>query len=338
MKSLLCTAAGCNIQGDRPASGDADDQPEKWRAALLRAGDWVHEGSARTAGGGAERDGSMGGSSYAGGERQLEHIVSMLGFGRFQEQSLLILIAMQFADGMEATLWWTFEDIVRERWQVLHFEYRVGCCVAVLFLAAGSFFGGKLADEHGRHLVAFFSGAAYLVAALLSCFSFNKWCLLFLRCLCSAALGFRLPSSLALAVEILPCTWRARGAILVTGVGATLGCVLVLLVWEMARLLQLDTMPHGWRIVLACCFLVDGVVFQFFRNNMAESPFFLRHKGRLRECRALLTEVAEINDCILPDDDMPVSCQIELEDPAEASALSAALKTTGQVIATSFIL
>lgn len=218
-----------------------------------------------------------------------------------------------------------------------HFEYRVGCCVAGICLALGSFFGGTLADEHGRQPVLLFSGAAYLCAAFLSCFSFNKWCLLALRCLCSAALGCRLPASLALAVEILPCTWRARGAILLTGVGATLGCVVVLLVWELARLLQLDTMPHGWRIVLACCVLVDGVVFSFFRNKMAESPFFLRHKGRMRECRALLAEVADINDCTLPDDDMPVSRQVEPEDPAEASALSAALKATGQVFSPVFL-
>ena len=242
--------------GDRPVSGDADDQPEKWRAALFRAGGWTHKGSAADQGYG-QAEGSTGGSSSGGDERQLEHVVSLLGFGRFQETSLLILICMQLVDGMEATLWWTFEEVVRERWEVTNVEYRVGCCVAGLCLAVGSFFGGRLADEHGRHLVLFFSGAAYLCAAFLSCVSFNKWCLLVLRCVCSAALGCRLPAALALAVELLPCTWRARGAILLPGVGGTLGCVLVLLIWQMARWLGLDTMAHGWRLVLACCVMID---------------------------------------------------------------------------------
>ena len=315
-------------------SGDADDQPEKWRAAMWRAGGWSHLGAA--GGGDFSRDGDHAGLEREGSRssegcdeaRELEHVVSLLGFGRFQEQSLLILVGMQMVDGMEATLWWTFEGVMRERWQVAHSEYRVGCCAAGVCLALGAFFGGKLADEHGRHFLAFFSAAAYLCSTFLSCFSFNKWCLLLLRSLAAAAIGCRLPATLTLAVELLPCTWRARGALLLPGVGATLGCVLVLVVWEMARWLGLDKMGHGWRLVLASCVVIDGLVFYYFRNNMAESPFFLRQQGRLRECRALLSEIAAINDCVLPDDEVPISRQVSLEDEPAAAALSAALTRT----------
>jgi MFS family permease len=313
-------------QGDRPLSLDADDQPEKWRAALFRAGGWAHKGSAEER---EEREGSTARSSSAGGdEQQLEHVVSLLGFGRFQETSLLILISMQLVDGMDATLWWTFEEVMRERWGVTNAEYRVGCCVAVFFLGLGSFFGGRLTDEYGRHFMLFFSGAAYLCAAFLSCVSFNQYCLLVLRCICSAALGCRLSATMTLAVELLPCTWRARGAILLPGVGGTMGCVVILLVWEMARWTGLATMTHGWRLVLLCPVLIDGIVFYFFRNNMAESPFFLRQHGRMRECRALLTEIAEINDVVLPDDEVAISCQVEMDDPGASCALSCALKRT----------
>ena len=44
-------------------------------------------------------------------DSQLENVVSMLCFGRFQEQSLLILVGMLLVDGMEATLWWSFEAV-----------------------------------------------------------------------------------------------------------------------------------------------------------------------------------------------------------------------------------
>jgi len=310
-------------------SGDADDQPEKWRAALWRAGGWTHKGSAGAAAD-VVREGSTGGSSSGDDDRQLEHVVSMLGFGRFQEQSLLILMGMQLVDGMEATLWWSFEAVVRERWDVTNDEYRAGCCAAVLCLAAGSILGGRLADEYGRHFVLFFSGAVYLCAAFLSCFAFNAWCLVVLRCLCSAALGCRLPATMTLAVELLPCTWRARGAILLSGVGGTMGCVVMLLIWEMARWLAIDTMPHGWRLVFASCFVVDAAVFYQFRNKMAESPFFLRLKGRVLECRALITEIAEINDCVLPDDEVAISRRVGLEDDSQSEALRRALKRTGQ--------
>jgi hypothetical protein len=50
-------------------------------------------------------------SSSGDDDRQLENVVSMLWFGRFQEQSLLILLGMQLVDGMEATLWWSFEAV-----------------------------------------------------------------------------------------------------------------------------------------------------------------------------------------------------------------------------------
>ena len=55
----------------------------------------------------------------------------------------------------------------------------------------------------------------------------------------------------------------------------------------------LEAMAHGWRVVLASCLCVDGAVFYYFRNNMPESPFYLRQHGRLRECRALLSEIAD---------------------------------------------
>lgn len=321
-------------QGDRPVSADADNQPERWKAALWRSGGWSRLGAIGGFPGegdsaALEREESS--CSAAEDARELEHVVSLLGFGRFQEQSLLILACMQMVDGMEATLWWTFEDVMRERWQVAHTEYRVGYCIAGACLAVGSYFGGKLADEHGRHFVLFFSGAAYICASFLSCFSFNKWCLLVLRSLSSVALGCRLPATLALAVELLPCTWRARGALLLPGVGATLGSVLVLVVWELARWQGLDAVEHGWRLVLASCLTMDGIVFYYFRNNMAESPFYLRQQGRMRECRALLTEIAEINDCVLPDDDVPISRQVSGPDAAAAEALGAALARTGRV-------
>ena len=172
-------------QGDRPVSADADDQPERWRAALWRAGGWTHKGEVAAEKSSTNRDGSFSGSSTAGEQRHLEQVISLLGFGRYQEQVLLILVCMQLADGMEATLWWTFERVMRERWDVTDIEYRVGCCAAGICFAAGAFFGGRLADVHGRHLVLFFSGAAYLTSSFLSCFAFSPWSLLALRCACS---------------------------------------------------------------------------------------------------------------------------------------------------------
>ena len=166
-------------------SADADDQPERWRAALWRAGGWTHKGELAAEKSSTNRDGSFSGSSTAGEQRHLEQVISLLGFGRYQEQVLLILVCMQLADGMEATLWWTFERVMRERWDVTDIEYRVGCCAAGICFAAGAFFGGRLADVQGRHLVLFFSGAAYLTSSFLSCFAFSPWSLLALRCACS---------------------------------------------------------------------------------------------------------------------------------------------------------
>ena len=96
-----------------------------------------------------------------------------------------------------------------------------------------------------------------------------------------------------------------------------MGGVLLLLIWQLAQLARLQNEAHGWRLVLAACFVIDAVVFYFFRITMAESPFFLRQRGRLRECAALLAEVAEINDCVLPDDDQPISQQVEPEDSVD---------------------
>ena len=47
---------------------------------------------------------SIGGSKSGEDDGHLEHVISLLGFGRFQEQSLCILICMQLVDGMEMTL------------------------------------------------------------------------------------------------------------------------------------------------------------------------------------------------------------------------------------------
>ena len=131
--------------------------------------------------------------------------------------------------------------------------------------------------------------------------------------MCSAALGCRLPASMALAAELLPCTWRARGVILLTSVGAPLGGVFALIFRRLVDVFSDGNPDHAWRLVLGFCCLLDGIVFYFFRNHMAESPFFLRQQGRVRECSALLTEVAEINELVLPDDDMPISSQVTLD-------------------------
>ena len=112
-----------------------------------------------------------------------------------------------------------------------------------------------------------------------------------------------------------------------------MGGVLLLLIWQLAQLARLQNEAHGWRLVLAACFVIDAVVFYFFRITMAESPFFLRQRGRLRECAALLAEVAEINDCVLPDDDQPISQQVEPEDAGDADLLRSALSSVGRVAA-----
>ena len=51
-----------------------------------------------------------------------------------------------------------------------------------------------------------------------------------------------------------------------------MGGVLLLLIWQLAQLARLQNEAHGWRLVLAACFVIDAVVFYFFRITDFPAP------------------------------------------------------------------
>src|SRR5207247_5177263 len=160
--------------------------------------------------------------------------------------------------------------------------YIGGAVLAALFF-------GRLADSLGRRRMFLVTLAVYLVATVLTAFSFDIWSFAFCRALTGFGIGGEYAAINSAIDELIPARVRGTVDLAINGtfwVGAAMGAGLSLV------LLKPDWIgAHwGWRIAFGLGGILS-VAILMVRRHVPESPRWLLTHGRVDEAEAVVRDI-----------------------------------------------
>jgi len=153
----------------------------------------------------------------------------------------------------------------------------------------GALFFGRLADSLGRKRMFLVTLAVYLVATVMTAFSFNLQTFAMCRFLTGFGIGGEYAAINSAIDELIPARLRGTVDLAINGtfwIGAALGAALSIV------LLHPDFIGahHGWRIA----FLLGGVLgfaILLVRRHLPESPRWLIRHGRAEEAERIVEDI-----------------------------------------------
>jgi MFS family permease len=162
----------------------------------------------------------------------------------------------------------------------------------------GALFFGRLADSLGRKRMFLVTLAVYLVATVMTAFSFNLQTFAMCRFLTGFGIGGEYAAINSAIDELIPARLRGTVDLAINGtfwIGAALGAALSIV------LLHPDFIGahHGWRIA----FLLGGVLgfaILLVRRHVPESPRWLIRHGRVEEAERIVEDIERQVGCSEP--------------------------------------
>ncbi|NUW44656.1 MFS transporter [Nonomuraea rhodomycinica] len=168
--------------------------------------------------------------------------------------------------------------------------YVAGACLGALFF-------GWLTDRFGRKKLFLVTLVVYLVATLMTAFSFDAWWFFLFRFMTGFGIGGEYAAINSAIDELIPSRHRGRIDIIINGsywLGAAGGALLTV------PLLNDLPVNIGWRVAFGLG-VVLGVAILLVRRHVPESPRWLFIHGRGQEAEQLVGEIEEHVGGDLPD-------------------------------------
>jgi MFS family permease len=153
----------------------------------------------------------------------------------------------------------------------------------------GALFFGRLADRLGRKRMFLVTLAVYLVATVLTAFSFNLASFAFCRFLTGFGIGGEYAAINSAIDELIPARVRGRVDLAINGtfwVGAALGAALSIVLLD-PRWIGPEL---GWRIAFGLGGIL-GIAILLVRRHVPESPRWLLSHGRHDEAEAIVRDI-----------------------------------------------
>lgn len=206
----------------------------------------------------------------------------------------LVVVALGITwilDGLEVTIVGSIGSVLTNH-QTLHLStvQVSGAGTAYLIGAViGSLFFGRLTDQLGRKKLFMITLSVYLVATVLTAFSWGFWSLMIFRALTGAGIGGEYAAINSAIDELIPARVRGHVDLAINGtwwLGTAFGAVLTVF------LLNSSIFPVnvGWRL----CFglgAVLGIAILIVRRFVPESPRWLMMHGRFDEADAIVQQI-----------------------------------------------
>jgi MFS family permease len=160
----------------------------------------------------------------------------------------------------------------------------------------GALFFGRLADKLGRKRMFLVTLVVYLIATVMTAFSWNMTSFAFCRFLTGFGIGGEYAAINSAIDELIPARLRGTVDLAINGtfwVGAALGAGLTIV------LLDPDILGarYGWRIAFGLGGVL-GIAILLVRRHVPESPRWLLTHGRAEEAEAVVRAIeAEVGVC-----------------------------------------
>lgn len=196
-------------------------------------------------------------------------------------------------DGLEVTLVGSLAAAIHESPSLRLSETQIGLSASAYLVGAvfGAIGFGWMADRIGRQKLFFITLSVYMVASILTGFSWDFWSFSLFRMLTGAGIGGEYAAVNSAIQELIPACKRGTTDLAVNGTfwgGAALGSIIALVV------LNPDVVDPeiGWR----AAFVVGGAlccIVLLLRRFLPESPRWLMIKGRSAEAEAIVDASSE---------------------------------------------
>ncbi|HUQ76959.1 MAG TPA: MFS transporter [Burkholderiales bacterium] len=153
----------------------------------------------------------------------------------------------------------------------------------------GALFFGRLADSLGRKRMFLVTLVVYLIATVLTAFSFDIWSFALCRFLTGFGIGGEYAAINSAIDELIPARVRGTVDLAINGtfwVGAAMGAGLSIVLLQPGWI----GAEHGWRLA----FLLGGILgfaILLVRRHVPESPRWLIRHGRAEEAERILLQI-----------------------------------------------
>ncbi|GAA1615299.1 MFS transporter [Nonomuraea maheshkhaliensis] len=180
-------------------------------------------------------------------------------------------------------------------------QAQVAGAAAALYVAgacSGALFFGWLTDKFGRKKLFIITLVVYLLATLMTAFSFSAWWFFLFRFLTGFGIGGEYAAINSAIDELIPSRHRGRIDIIINGsywLGAAGGALLTV------PLLNDLPVNIGWRVAFGLG-VVLGLAILLVRRNVPESPRWLFIHGRGEEAEKVVGDIEQdIGEDKLPE-------------------------------------
>jgi MFS family permease len=153
----------------------------------------------------------------------------------------------------------------------------------------GALFFGRLADHLGRKRMFLVTLAVYLVATVLTGFTWDMWSFAFCRFFTGFGIGGEYAAINSAIDELIPARVRGRVDLAINGtfwVGAALGAALSIVLLNPGFI----GAERGWRIAFFMGGIL-GIAILLVRRHLPESPRWLLMHGRADEAEAIVRAI-----------------------------------------------
>ena len=196
-------------------------------------------------------------------------------------------------DGLEVTIVGAIASILKDP-RTLHFsDAEVGNAATAYLIGAvvGALFFGRLTDILGRKKLFMITLSLYLIATVLTAFSFNFLWFAIFRCLTGAGIGGEYAAINSAVDELIPARVRGWADLAINGSwwgGTALGALATVLLVN-PRVLPVDL---GWRLAFGIG-AVLGLAILLVRRYVPESPRWLMMHGHFDEADRVIRGIEE---------------------------------------------
>lgn len=194
-------------------------------------------------------------------------------------------------DGLEVSIVAALGPILThsETLQLTHAQVGLTASAYLAGSVCGALLFSYLTDRQGRKKWFMITLALYLIATVLTAFSWDLFSFMFFRFLTGAGIGGEYVAINSAIDELIPARYRGQTDLTINGtwwLGSAAGGLLTIL------LLNPEIFPEtiGWRL----CFVfgaVLGVAIIIVRRVIPESPRWLMTHGRVRDAEAVVSQI-----------------------------------------------
>ena len=196
-------------------------------------------------------------------------------------------------DGLEVTIVGALGPVLTHKATMNLSESEIGLTASAYLAGSvvGALLFSYLTDRQGRKKWFMITLTLYLIATVLTAFSWDLWSFMFFRFLTGAGIGGEYSAINSAIDELIPAHARGHTDLAINGswwLGTAAGALLSV------PLLNPNIIDEtlGWRL----CFLLGavlGLAVVLVRRNLPESPRWLMTHGRLDEANRIVSEIEE---------------------------------------------